>query len=63
MRQNQVSKHGPVKADRCAIDVALKISLKTTVGEAGTGQFVFAKEQKQDGRGYACACDGLGRSR
>ena len=63
MRQNQMDKDGPVEAHRSSVDVTPEVSLKTAVGEAGTGQLVFAKEQKQDGSGYTRACDGLGRSR
>ena len=63
MRQNQVGKEGPVEAHRSSVDVTPEVSLKTAVGEAGTGQLVFAKEQEEYSRGYARACDGLGRSR
>jgi hypothetical protein len=62
MRQNQMGKDGPVEAHRSSVDVTLQVSLKTTVGEAGTGQLVFAKEQEEYSRDYARACDGLGRS-
>jgi len=63
VRQNQMDKDGPVEAHRRLVDVALEVSLKTAVGEAGTGQLVFPKEQEKYRRGYARACDGLGRSR
>ena len=62
MRQNQMDKDGPVEAHRSSVDVAPEVSLKTAVGEARTGQLVFAKEQEGYSRDYARACDGLGRS-
>ncbi len=63
MRQNQMGKDGPVEAHRSSVDVTPEVFLKTAVGEAGTGQLVFAKEQEEYSRGYARACDGFGRSR
>jgi hypothetical protein len=63
VRQNQMGKDGPVEAHRASVDVTSEVSLKTAVGEAGTGQLVFAKEQEEYSRSYARACDGLGRSR
>jgi hypothetical protein len=63
MRQNQMGKQGPVEAHRSSVDVTPEVSLKTAVGEAGTGQLVFANEQEEYSRGHARASDGLGRSR
>lgn len=63
MRQNQMDKDGPIEAHRSSLDVTPEVSLKTGGGEARTGQLVFAKEQQGYSRGYARACDGLGRSR
>ncbi|MGA8763660.1 MAG: hypothetical protein WB562_12410 [Candidatus Sulfotelmatobacter sp.] len=57
VRQDQTGEYRSVKTHRAIGDVALEIGLEAAVGKARTGEFVFAKQQKEDGGGNAHTSD------
>ena len=58
MRQDDSRQKRTIEADGGTADVVMQIILKSAMGEAGSGDLVFAEQQKEDGR-----CDPGGGNR
>src|ERR1700730_473238 len=57
MGQYETCQHRAVKTDGSVGDEIPKVSLESSVDEAGSSQFVFAEEKKQNRRSDAHSCD------